>query len=240
MLARRIRSPEALARLKRQRKERYDDRKSRQACIDCNAKLEEDDGLRCAGCDTRDKQAKALRLLTTRGQATHLRSQRRLRARRKKEGKCAACATGKAECGLICKRCRKLQTDAARRYRARKAAGIVVLVTERKRRRRLKRAELEAKINPVVDPMDRPLVDRILVALRFLDWTDPVDILDMVGVGRGVERKNLTVIVSRDMMRDGYLERRVSDGNGISEGCSQYEYRLTPAGIAASNARRYA
>lgn len=223
---------ERLEALRGARRAAYLDRKARQVCIDCAAPLEEDDGLRCGFCDERDKAAKSERNTSPRGRVVRRRQQARYRRRQRARGLCLKCPA-KATSGQLCARCRAVATKAQRDYRARKAAGITVLSTERRKRRtaavaRVAAARREVRAYRPLDELERDPRRRVLRALLRLDWPTASEIFDVLNVEDGceaTERSTYAQVLSR-LARRGLIERRGPRG--------AYEHRLTAAGVAAA------
>jgi len=200
----------------------YQHRKENGLCVDCGSDLQEDDGLNCCDCAERQKVYKARWARTPRGR----------RLSRIKEAKRYA----RPEVAEAKKR--KMRE----RYMALKLAGLCVRCgVEPQRetniecarcysgepRRILKRRPSLTSLT-VAEPT---WTDRVIVALRFLDWASVSDVADALGLEGGVttERNSVQAAIARIAKR-GLAERRSVGWRA--------EYRLLPAGKTAADELR--
>ena len=123
-----------------------------------------------------------------------------------------------------------MMSEAQAKFRDRRAAPIDELAAERSRRLYASRDE-------------RPARERVLLAMRFLEWSAPREIAEALAIPEGARQARNTIMqaIIRSLIPAGLAERRRSDG-GLEEGLAldQYEYRLTVAGVRAADIARAA
>ena len=110
------------------RAERYEDRKLRRVCIDCEAGLDSDPRVRCPEC--RERCARSDRARAASGErryaaspqalSTRYASKRRRRDERKTSGRCVQdyCPEAALDDSVYCERHRSMHVEANRRYYA--------------------------------------------------------------------------------------------------------------------------
>lgn len=237
---------------KENRREIYLDRKLRQVCIECEAELEDDDGLRCKDCQERHKHTKAIYDRTPRGRRTKAKWQRRYYDKRKAADCCVQCGLARKQWPkrrylkkparkphrrgkpLICPKCRTAANAAAKRYRARKKAGIASLRSQREKRDRAKVRELRGLTYQPLDALLKQPRVMILRGLLAYEWIDPETLFDAIGApeyvhGDNKERDRFTVRLSWLVRKARHVERREAGHTG---GFAHYEYRINQAGRA--------
>lgn len=236
-------TPEQLEEQRKKRKEQYLDRKLRQVCCDCEAPLQEGDGVRCVRCDGRDKAAKAIRQLTPSGKRVARRAQKRRRKKYRKLGLCWQCMRNPMECGELCRECRAAATAASRRWRARKAAGVIPIAAERERRRKEELQRLRGK-TPLghEDPGPRA---RILRALVRFDWIAAADLFDGLGVPEyddadHAERDRYTKALSRLVLEEKLVDQRKLSSKIAGYGHAMWEYKINANGRSEALERKRA
>lgn len=233
--------------LLKKRREIYYDRKERQVCVDCEAGLEDDDGLRCKRCEGRQLDSKLTYEASPKGKRAKRRWAKKAYRARAKAGVCSDCQKPRAQWSKTpplkarpakkiskkrCPDCRAIKTETMRRYRARKAQGVIVLATERKKRAKAKLRELRGIGYRSFDEEDPR--ERILRALSRFDWVSASDLFDALELPDHVEgepnlrRNSYTAALSRLVRKSGLVERRrIQYGQLVN-----VEINLTDAGRA--------
>jgi hypothetical protein len=243
----RLASPAYLA-FKEQKKLTYQDRKARQVCVDCEAQLEDDDGLRCKRCDGANKDAQAIYRRTRRGRSKQRRIQKRYYRQRRKRDCCVQCGlprkewpkriylkkpsrpTKKKRGPMHCPTCRTKANEAQKRFRLRRKLGITSIRAERSKRDREMLRELRGQAYVPLDELRQKKRVAILRGLRYRGWIDPEDLFDIIGVpvhddeDAPTERASFTKRLSHIVKTTNLIERRAIG--------AEYEYRLTSSGAA--------
>lgn len=220
------------------RSEVYQDRKARQVCVDCAAGLQEDDGVRCVECEEADRDRKRLYQRSDEGRAMIKRMRANYARENAAKGLCARCPRPRTETSILCVECRALLTASTARWRARKKAGVVLLATERNRRKAeereaIRREILEKQARDEDAPRARRVGDarrRVLRALSRLDWPSSTELMVALETGDdplGREYNGFAVALSR-LVRLGFVVRRGPRG--------AFEYSLTELGACEARA----
>lgn len=242
---------ERLKALREKRAAQYLDRKLRQVCVDCEAKLGPDDGVKCELCAGRDSVTKVTYAATAKGRRARKRAQRAYVERRVKRDVCAQCLTPRkkwpkptelqlkrqrVEKPKHCPTCRQKMTDNTREYRRRlKRDGVVRMSDARKAKRAEKLRELRGKLYIPFDELVERTSVRILRALLAHDWIASDALFDVMGVPefdtednspRDRYQQRLSVLT-----RGGFIERRDPPERRRDRiGLRRYDYRITKAG----------
>jgi len=236
---------------KENRREIYLDRKLRQVCIECEAQLEDDDGLRCKDCQARHKHTKAIYERTPRGRRTKAKWQRRYYAKRVASDCCTQCGLARKQWPkrrylkkparkprrrgkpLICPKCRTAANAAARRYRERKRLGIVSLRAQREKRDRAKVRELRGLTYQPLDALLQQPRVMILRGLLAYEWVEQPDLFEAIGAPAYSDDRNardaFITRLSRLVRVAKHVDRREI---GRTRGFIHYEYRINEAGRA--------
>ena len=227
------RSESSVVQRRNRRVERYEERKLDAKCCDCAADLLEDEGLRCATCADRDEAAKAVYRTSQAGRRTIAKNRKRYAKANARRGLCTRCPRKRAPHSKICTKCRATMTKAQANYRARKAAGVIVLATEKRRRARAAAIARHAEISGrCYVPIDEQGTTRtaLLRIMRHLDWSTSSEILELLGVppyeqGDRRERDAFAQMLCR-LAKAGIVERRSIN---VYRKHKTHEYRLKAA-----------
>lgn len=204
-----------LKRVRERKKANYDDRKSRQVCVDCEAALEPDDGLRCAPCEEANEDTVKLYRASAKGLRAYRRTNTKKRKRLRKLKCCYVCATPREKwpsreaVGLlpikgnhkpstkVCPKCSKKRGEYNGKWRKRKKAalaqGIVSLRAVRDEKRRQLIRELKGLTYKPLDERDASKRYQILKGLERFgdDFTSSADLLDALDVPEGDFRRTV-------------------------------------------------
>lgn len=245
---------ERLRALRERRAKQYLDRKVRQVCVDCEAGLGPDDGVKCELCAGRDAVTKVVYALTPKGRASKKRAQRAYMKRKKKLDICLQCLVPRAlwpkptalqikrqrvKKPKHCPRCRQEMTDNTREYRRRlRREGVTRMADVRNARRREKLRELRGKnYQPLDELLAKPGV-RLMRGMARFDWIECDALFDVLGVPQYDakdyrDRGMYSQALSRLVRHFGFVERRRQvKARREHIGLRMYEYRLTTAGRA--------
>jgi hypothetical protein len=230
------------------RREMYLTRKLAGVCVDCQAGLQSDDGLRCVECNERDfiRQRKYLRSergrLKTRARerALYHRDVEASRARRrdgyqdrKVAGVCPRCTSPALPDHTLCERHRKKLNKANRLYRKRKREGVTVLATVRRRKRKPSPKRHPGTVESIwayqpADVLKNAYRYRLLTAMWWLDWVNTKELFDVAGVDddpRSTDRNSAQIALAR-IVKFGLVEKRNLRGATFAD------YRITDRGRA--------
>lgn len=256
------RSAEARERLKSYSRELYNDRKSRQVCVYCEAALGPDDGTVCSACEEERAPRADVYRFSKHGAKVRNKAQRAFIDRRLEAGLCIVCATPRdqwsapSEAQAIkraalarkgkhpqkCPTCADEYSVYHRRRDELARQGVLDLVRERKRRAKEERIAaakeaLAARKREVrryvpVDELVAATRVRVLRGLSRMDWTTAGDLFLALEIDED----------SQSLERDRYAQTlsRLSRAGALVErresaalfGGEQYEYRITERGRA--------
>ncbi len=216
------------ARKARVQKARYERRKLEQRCIDCDAGLQEDDGLRCVECAESATEAKRKYWASGKPCERTAAWHRADYAQRKAIGVCLHCSKPAAPGGVMCSTHRAEASARSVASKRRRKQGIALMPKSRAAPQSVQ----SAPYHPMDGVLSKPTV-RVLRAIRFFDWAPSADILDAAGapeyvfrsgVGTNTERNGITSALKR-LASDGLVDRRGSH--------PRFEYRINARGKAA-------
>lgn len=217
-----------LARKREAMSKRYRTRVAARVCCECEAKLADTEGVRCEFCADLDKS----RQLGYRRKPAHRKVDRersaRLRAARRAKGLCQFCNTPSGEFAT-CEPHRIRAVKATNAWKERKRLGAA--------------APARATVTPIVDPSqlgsatserDETWAERVLYALRRLDWSTSTEIAEALDVTDPYSRDRNSIAVSlRRLVEQGLVERRqLPQANKLLWGLGTNDYRITDAGRA--------
>jgi hypothetical protein len=202
-------------------------------CVDCNAKKAEPRRARCARCLRklaeasrrwaeahrevnllkRDHKRWSLKL----SNPAHASEENQLRYQKKvANGMCVQCPRAAENATRFCARCQKRRRIAWRKY-------------HRKTRLAARRELREHR--PIEEIVDLTRV-RILRAARHLEWFATSELNEALGSVDLTVRNRVTKMLGR-LTSQGRIERRETESvGGLRPSGSDYEYQITPAGIA--------
>lgn len=239
-------APEILAELKAV----YWQRKESLLCVRCGGQTEEEKSLCCDCSDIVDRGQRRYRARNKlrireeskaryrqayadpKRRALILSRQKKAKAARIAAGQCVRCqdpaAAGYRECEWHLAKNRAASKNSWRRLHGSKRLRRKMDRTAYAKR---DRPDRPAPTKPTQSKRRAPMRERLLKAMRFLDWSSSADIFEVAGISTDCESREydsalhaLTRLVPRFAERRG-IERR-------------FDYRLIPAGIAAADAIR--
>lgn len=240
----------AYLKFKENRKEIYLDRKARQVCVECEAPLKPDDGLRCETCQDRHVESKERYERSPRGRRTKRKWQKRYYRKRRKRDRCVQCGKPRKEWPprvvlkksgpktlvpgkpLHCPDCRTKANAAQKRYRDRKKQGIASLRAEQQKRNKKRLRELRGELYvPFDELIEEPRV-KLMRALSRVDWITRRDLFASIGlVFDEDEPETIRVWNTHEQA----LIRIVERGHAVKqprEHRKLNEYKITEAGRA--------
>ncbi len=226
-------------------------------CIECTAGLQDtDEGRRCGECSDRARDRAARYRLSSPGKVRRQkRTVNRLRYQRNREagaakmrdfrraqrekGLCEQCIEPRLPGKRFCAHHDERARAYSRNYQRKKRGDAVrweELPPSLGRRRPMRvpppRNRRDDEVRAYV-PLDEQLADlrrRILVGMRFRDWTETQDLADALEIPSDERERNTATWALLRLVRSGLVERR---------GRRQpFEHRLTRAGIAEADRLR--